>query len=439
MLSDYLSLRGYIYQRLDGNVPSDQRRRSIEHFNAPDSPDFAFILSTRAGGLGINLETADTVVIFDSDWNPQADLQAMARAHRIGQQSHVNVYRFVTKDTVEEDVLERARKKMILEHAIISQVDTSGLNIGRKAKNQTAKENYSKEELSDILKYGASSIFKTEANQAKLEEMNLDDVLDKAEDYETETAPGGTSLGGEEFLRVAVQDVKHDLTSWDDIIPIADRELAMMEKQKAVAAAQQDRKSKLKSLMSTSEYAAAESDDTHDNDDAGAGASRKGTGKTKAQRAIELKEKDVRLLVRGMQKFGDIRYRYEKIVQDAKLVNKNRSIVQQVADDIVKECRRALAEHEEELKVVAATGGDAKTKKAVLVSCHGAGSINAETTISRQENLQILHNSKLMLYPLYDLAITELLYSLIRHERSQDLENAYGQCQIDTELVCTVG
>lgn len=117
ILSDYLALRGYIYQRLDGTVPSEMRRKSIEHFNAPGSPDFAFILSTRAGGLGINLETADTVVIFDSDWNPQADLQAMARAHRIGQQNHVNVYRFVTKDTVEEDVLERARKKMILEHA----------------------------------------------------------------------------------------------------------------------------------------------------------------------------------------------------------------------------------------------------------------------------------------------------------------------------------
>lgn len=393
VLSDYLSLRGYIYQRLDGNVPSDQRRRSIEHFNAPDSPDFAFILSTRAGGLGINLETADTVVIFDSDWNPQADLQAMARAHRIGQQSHVNVYRFVTKDTVEEDVLERARKKMILEHAIISQVDTSGLNIGRKAKNQTAKENYSKEELSDILKYGASSIFKTEANQAQLEEMNLDDVLDKAEDYETETAPGGASLGGDEFLRVAVQDVKHDLTSWDDIIPIADRELAMMEKQKAEAAAALERKSKIKSLVSTSEFAAAESDDM-DDDGAGGAASRKGTGKTKAQRSVELKEKDVRLLVRGIQKFGDIRYRYEKIVQDAKLVNKNRSIVQSVADDIIKECRRAMDEHEEEMKVVAANGGDAKTKKAVLISCHGAGSINAETTIARHENLQILHNSE---------------------------------------------
>jgi chromodomain-helicase-DNA-binding protein 1 len=117
ILSDYMSLRGYIHQRLDGMVASDARKKSIAHFNAPGSPDFAFLLSTRAGGLGINLETADTVIIFDSDWNPQNDLQAMARAHRIGQKSHVSVYRFVSKDTMEEDVLERAKKKMVLEYA----------------------------------------------------------------------------------------------------------------------------------------------------------------------------------------------------------------------------------------------------------------------------------------------------------------------------------
>ncbi len=66
----------------------------MEHFNAPGSGDFAFLLSTRAGGLGINLATADTVVIFDSDWNPQNDLQAMSRAHRIGQKDTVNIYRY---------------------------------------------------------------------------------------------------------------------------------------------------------------------------------------------------------------------------------------------------------------------------------------------------------------------------------------------------------
>jgi chromodomain-helicase-DNA-binding protein 1 len=115
ILSDYLQARGMPFQRLDGTIPAAQRRQRIDHYNAPDSPDFCFLLSTRAGGLGINLMTADTCIIFDSDWNPQADLQAMARAHRIGQKSHVMVYRLVSKDTIEEDVLERARRKMILE------------------------------------------------------------------------------------------------------------------------------------------------------------------------------------------------------------------------------------------------------------------------------------------------------------------------------------
>ena len=133
ILSDYMAIRGYPHQRLDGMVSSDARKKSIAHFNAPGSLDFAFLLSTRAGGLGINLETADTVIIFDvnrpifsssvlltrmqSDWNPQNDLQAMARAHRIGQKSHVSVFRLVSKDTMEEDILERAKKKMVLEYA----------------------------------------------------------------------------------------------------------------------------------------------------------------------------------------------------------------------------------------------------------------------------------------------------------------------------------
>lgn len=394
ILSDYLALRGYIHQRLDGTVASELRRKSIEHFNAPGSPDFCFILSTRAGGLGINLETADTVIIFDSDWNPQADLQAMARAHRIGQQSHVSVYRLVTKDTVEEDVLERARKKMILEHAIISQVDTSGLNIGRRQKKDSGKESYSKEELSQILKYGASNIFKSETTQAQLEEMDLDDVLNKAENYETETAPGATSLGGEEFLRIAVQDIKADLTSWDDIIPVADRELAMMEKARAEATAEAERKSKLKSIAATSMHAAQESEA----DDPEELKERKKvgppSGKTKAQRAIELSEKDIRLLVRGIQRFGDLRFRYEKVVQDARLEKKNRTVVLQHAEEILKACKDALAVHEEEAKAKAANGEEVskKVQKAIMVTHNGATGINAETTLSRSRGLKILND-----------------------------------------------
>lgn len=93
IISDYMRLRGFQHQRLDGSTPAAARHQAMEHFNAPGSSDFAFLLSTRAGGLGINLATADTVIIFDSDWNPQNDLQAMSRAHRIGQTETVNIYR----------------------------------------------------------------------------------------------------------------------------------------------------------------------------------------------------------------------------------------------------------------------------------------------------------------------------------------------------------
>ncbi|KAI5711055.1 hypothetical protein M8J75_013672 [Diaphorina citri] len=93
ILAEYLQLRHFTFQRLDGSIKGEIRRQALDHFNAEGSSDFCFLLSTRAGGLGINLATADTVIIFDSDWNPQNDLQAQARAHRIGQKNQVNIYR----------------------------------------------------------------------------------------------------------------------------------------------------------------------------------------------------------------------------------------------------------------------------------------------------------------------------------------------------------
>ena len=85
-----------------------QRSVDIAAFNRPNSPMFAFLLSTRAGGLGVNLQTADTCILFDSDWNPQVDTQAMARVHRIGQKKPVHVYRLITADSVEERMQQRA-------------------------------------------------------------------------------------------------------------------------------------------------------------------------------------------------------------------------------------------------------------------------------------------------------------------------------------------
>merc|ERR1712142_1407886 len=129
VLSEYLEIRRFPFQRLDGGIKGELRKNAIDHFNAEGSQDFCFLLSTRAGGLGINLATADTVIIFDSDWNPQNDLQAQARAHRIGQKNTVNIYRLVSASSIEEDIIERAKKKMVLDHLVIQRMDTTGRTI----------------------------------------------------------------------------------------------------------------------------------------------------------------------------------------------------------------------------------------------------------------------------------------------------------------------
>mmetsp|Transcript_11498 Transcript_11498/g.28317 ORF Transcript_11498/g.28317 Transcript_11498/m.28317 type:complete len:2097 (+) Transcript_11498:249-6539(+) len=180
VLSEYMLLRKHAFQRLDGTMASTLRQRALERFNAKGSKDFCFLLSTRAGGLGINLATADTVIIFDSDWNPQNDLQAFARCHRIGQEKTVNTYRLVTKDSVEEEIVERAKKKMILDHLVIQRMDTSGQSafqqqeLLKKAKKK--KKSISNQDLTRILKFGAKRLFgrTKRANKSKSEPESKD-------------------------------------------------------------------------------------------------------------------------------------------------------------------------------------------------------------------------------------------------------------------------
>lgn len=121
ILEDYFRFIGFEYCRIDGNTDGEKRDSQMDEFNAEGSSKFCFLLSTRAGGLGINLATADIVVLYDSDWNPQVDLQAMDRAHRIGQKKRVQVFRFVTEGTVEEKIIERADRKLFLDAAVIQQ------------------------------------------------------------------------------------------------------------------------------------------------------------------------------------------------------------------------------------------------------------------------------------------------------------------------------
>ncbi|GMN43748.1 hypothetical protein TIFTF001_012945 [Ficus carica] len=191
ILAEYMSFRGFQFQRLDGSTKAELRQQAMDHFNAPGSDDFCFLLSTRAGGLGINLATADTVIIFDSDWNPQNDLQAMSRAHRIGQQEVVNIYRFVTSKSVEEDILERAKKKMVLDHLVIQKLNAEGRLERKEAKKGSM---FDKNELSAILRFGAEELFKEdksdEESKKRLLSMDIDEILERAEKVEEKEVGG---------------------------------------------------------------------------------------------------------------------------------------------------------------------------------------------------------------------------------------------------------
>ncbi|XP_077201932.1 chromodomain-helicase-DNA-binding protein 4 isoform X3 [Paroedura picta] len=151
LLEDFLEHEGYKYERIDGGITGNMRQEAIDRFNAPGAPQFCFLLSTRAGGLGINLATADTVIIYDSDWNPHNDIQAFSRAHRIGQNRKVMIYRFVTRASVEERITQVAKKKMMLTHLVVRP------GLGSKTGSM------SKQELDDILKFGTEELFKDEA------------------------------------------------------------------------------------------------------------------------------------------------------------------------------------------------------------------------------------------------------------------------------------
>ncbi|KAI1336895.1 chromatin-remodeling complex ATPase-like protein [Xylariaceae sp. FL0016] len=177
ILEDYCVFREYKYCRIDGSTAHEERIAAIDDYNKEGSEKFVFLLTTRAGGLGINLTSADIVVLYDSDWNPQADLQAMDRAHRIGQTKQVVVYRFVTENAIEEKVLERAAQKLRLDQLVIQQGRT----------HPGAKGPAGKDELLSMIQHGAEKVFQTRSatgaagTGAGIEDADIDEILSKGE------------------------------------------------------------------------------------------------------------------------------------------------------------------------------------------------------------------------------------------------------------------
>ncbi|KAG7446305.1 SNF2 family DNA-dependent ATPase [Guyanagaster necrorhizus] len=174
ILEDYCHFRQYQYCRIDGNTAHDDRVLAIDDYNKPGSEKFIFLLTTRAGGLGINLTTADIVVLYDSDWNPQADLQAMDRAHRIGQTKQVYVFRFITEGSVEERMLERAAQKLRLDQLVIQQ--------GRSQQTKAAN----KDELLEMIAHGAEKIINSSGSDEALFTEDIDAIIQRGEERTVE-------------------------------------------------------------------------------------------------------------------------------------------------------------------------------------------------------------------------------------------------------------
>ncbi len=195
VLEDYLSLKGWRYCRIDGQTSGEDREAQIAGYNAPDSDRFVFLLSTRAGGLGINLATADTVVLYDTSWNPQQDLQAMDRAHRIGQRRPVNVYKFLSEHTVEEKINERAELKLRLDALVIEQ--------GRLPQHQQAA---TKEQLLAVVTHGAEEIFRTAGRT--LTDADIDALLQRA--VPEEPVPDDVTDEKKEGLLKMITSGEHD-------------------------------------------------------------------------------------------------------------------------------------------------------------------------------------------------------------------------------------
>jgi len=179
IIEDYLNLRNFKNERIDGSITGLKRQAAIDRFQSKNAdgrePPFIMLLSTRAGGVGINLTAADTCIIFDSDWNPQNDLQAQARCHRIGQTKNVKIYRLLTRKTYEMQMFHMSSLKMGLDQAVLQGIENTGGN----------KEVLTKEEVEKLLKHGAYDIFKEDKDGTSEKESNdfisqdIDSILER--------------------------------------------------------------------------------------------------------------------------------------------------------------------------------------------------------------------------------------------------------------------
>jgi len=213
LLQDFLDVKGYRYERIDGSVVGNRRQAAIDRFNNPDLDIFVFLLCTKAGGLGLNLTAANTVIIYDSDWNPQNDLQAQARCHRIGQKDKVKVYRLITRDTYENEMFIRASRKLGLDQALLD------------SKRRSDDDEMSKEDIELLLKKGAYHIIKEDDEEGeRFINEDIDQILERRTELFTKSQTDSNSLFSEASFAADPKAASIDLNDkhfWEKLMPEA--------------------------------------------------------------------------------------------------------------------------------------------------------------------------------------------------------------------------
>lgn len=225
IVEDFMDGMEFRYQRLDGTVNSLTKQKRIDQFNAPDSELFAFLLSTRAGGVGINLATADTVIILDPDFNPHQDIQAVSRAHRIGQTKKVLCFQLMTSASVEERIMQIGKSKMALDHVLIERM-------GDDEENTV--------DVESILKHGAAAILEgdDELSRHVYDDASIEKLLDRSQIEDTRSGEDMTAESQFSFARVwanesstmvdglkvnETEERAPDATVWDKILQERER------------------------------------------------------------------------------------------------------------------------------------------------------------------------------------------------------------------------
>ena len=218
IVEDYLRARGMVFERIDGSITGNKRQQAIDRFQAESSDKrevpFIMLLSTRAGGVGITLTAADTCIIFDSDWNPQNDLQAQARCHRIGQTKSVKVYRLLTRKTYEMQMFHMSSLKMGLDQVVLKGFES----------NSGGEGALTKAEVEKLLRHGAYDIFNEEnAGEAEAEsnafvQQDIDSILQRRSHTILHDHTGSQSnAAGGTFSKASFKTKTNDSSKDEDV------------------------------------------------------------------------------------------------------------------------------------------------------------------------------------------------------------------------------